>query len=225
MSPKTWGPPVWLFFHTFSVNISDYGYSKVGMQFFSYITRICRMLPCPECSEHATKHISGVHIASLKTKTDMANMLYAFHNMVNARKRLPLFIHSNLSWYENVSIVHAFNSFAYAFTIPTQRLMNENLHRKLLVNQMNQFITDAIRSGYFHKPIPITPPPVVPTTKEEINNTEKTELPRVPSVIYEEEFVSDTDNSSVVSSSSEESSLTDETGENIQMVITENSMV
>ena len=195
MSPKTWGPPIWLFFHTFTVNISDYGYSKLGMQFFSYVTRICRMLPCPECSEHATKHISGVRIASLKTKTDMANMLYAFHNMVNARKRLPLFIHANLSWYENVSIVHAFNSFAYAFTIPTQRLMNENLHRKLLVNQMTQFMMDAIKNGYFNKPVPvITPPSPPPEPPEEVPKTDQS------NIIYEEEFVSDSDNSSISSS-------------------------
>lgn len=217
MSPKIWGPPIWIFFHTFTVNISDYGYFKVGMQFFSYITRICKMLPCPECAEHATKYISKIPASSLKTKKDMANMLYAFHNIVNARKRLPLFIHSNLSYYEKVPIINSFNAFAYAFTIPTQRLMNENLHRKLLIRQMNQFIVEVIRNGYFNKPIPVIP---VNTVKniEENKSTEKIELQDTniitmtvidqPNAIYEDAFVSDSDNSSIISSSTEKSEET-----------------
>lgn len=152
MTPKVWGPPVWIFLHTFSVNISEYGYSIIGMQFYSFITRICRLLPCPECSEHATKFISSVKPGLLKTKYDMANMLCTFHNSVNSRKKTPLFNYSNLAFYENVPIISAFNNFVKAFTIPSQRYMNDNLHRKMLVSQLNQFMTSNI--VFFIKPQP-----------------------------------------------------------------------
>lgn len=174
MTPKVWGPPVWLFLHTFSVNISEHGYSMIGMQFYSYITRICRMLPCPECSEHATKFISGIKPAQLKTKYDMANMLCTFHNSVNSRKKTPIFNHSNLQFYEQVSIVSSFNNFVQAFTIPSQRYMNESLHRKMLVSQMNQFMTANLIYFVKPKPIPLPPPPPTPEEsqeKEQINIT------------------------------------------------------
>lgn len=155
MTPKVWGPPIWNFLHTFSVNISEAGYKAIGMQFYAYITRICRLLPCPECSEHATKYIRSVKPGTLRTKYDMANMLCNFHNMVNARKRLPRFDNRFLSLYEKVSIIASFNNFVQAFTIPSQRMMNDNLHRKMLVTQMNKFLTTNL--VYFIKPMPAIP--------------------------------------------------------------------
>lgn len=160
MTPKVWGPPVWIFLHTFSVNISEYGYSKIGMQFYAYITRICRLLPCPECAEHATKFISSVKPGTLKTKYDMANMLCNFHNSVNLRKKLPYFKNALLPSYENVSIITAFNNFVKAFTLPSQRLMNDNLHRKMLTTHLQKFINTNLI--YFVKPKQISTTPIQP---------------------------------------------------------------
>ncbi len=172
MTPKVWGPPVWIFLHTFSVNISEYGYSIIGMQFYSFITRICRLLPCPECSEHATKFISSVKPGLLKTKYDMANMLCTFHNSVNSRKKTPLFNYSNLAFYENVPIISAFNNFVKAFTIPSQRYMNDNLHRKMLVSQLNQFMTSNIIFFIKPQPQPQLQPPIEEINKIVVVNTE-----------------------------------------------------
>jgi hypothetical protein len=124
------------------------------------------MLPCPECSEHATKYISNIKPGILKTKYDMANMLCHFHNSVNFRKRLPYFNPSLLSNYEKVSIVSAFNNFVKAFTLPTQRQMNENLHRKMMASHLQTFISTNLI--YFMKPnistLPSSPPsPLVNT--------------------------------------------------------------
>jgi hypothetical protein len=152
MTPKVWGPPIWIFLHAFSVNISEEGYARVGGQFFSFLTRICRMLPCPDCADHATKFISSVKVQSLKTKYDMANMLCNFHNSVNQRKKLPFFHNLRLSGYEKVNILSAFNNFVTAFTLPSQRLMNESLHRKMLASQMMKFMSSVL--VYFVKPLP-----------------------------------------------------------------------
>jgi hypothetical protein len=165
MTPKVWGPPVWIFLHTFSVNISEYGYSKIGMQFYAYLTRICRLLPCPECAEHATKFISSIKSGMLKTKYDMANMLCNFHNSVNSRKRLPHFNNALLPAYENVSIITAFNNFVKAFTLPSQRLMNENLHRKMLTFHLQKFIHSNL--FYFVKQKPFS---TLSTTQTSITN-------------------------------------------------------
>jgi hypothetical protein len=198
MTPKIWGPPVWIFLHTFSVNISEYGYYIVGMQFFSYITRICRLLPCPECSEHATKFISSVNPSMLKTKYDMANMLCTFHNIVNSRKKTPIFNHLNLVYYENISIINSFNNFVQAFTMPSQRYMSENLQRKMLISQMNQFMKNNLI--YFIKPKPIITPPL---PYNDIINEESNQLYTIQeepinennynNITYTVSFVSDSD--------------------------------
>lgn len=200
MTPKIWGPPVWIFLHTFSVNISEYGYSQIGAQFYSYLTRICRQLPCPECSEHATKFISKVNPKNLKTKYDMANMLCNFHNTVNSRKKLPIFNNVYLSMYEKVSIISAFNNFVQAFTIPSQRLMNDNLHRKMLVSQIQKFLNSNL--VYFVKPKPplplfIQPPKISVVEPESVNEPEKEHPipspPVVDNITYEVSYSSEED--------------------------------
>jgi hypothetical protein len=188
MTPKIWGPPVWIFLHTFSVNISEYGYSKIGTQFYSYLTRICRQLPCPDCSEHATKFISNVKPGMLKTKYDMANMLCYFHNVVNSRKKLPIFNNSNLSMYEKVSIISAFNNFVKAFTIPSQRLMNDTLHRKMLVTQIQKFLQTNL--VYFVKQTPKISLST-PETEPQTPTTPTTPTPLVDNINYEVSYNSE----------------------------------
>jgi hypothetical protein len=193
MTPKIWGPPVWIFLHTFSVNISEYGYSQIGLQFYAYITRICRQLPCPECSEHATKFISKVNPGILKTKYDMANMLCNFHNVVNSRKKLPIFNNRYLSMYEKVSIISAFNNFVKAFTIPSQRLMNDNLHRKMLVSQLQKFLNSNLM--YFVKPQPqiIKIPELLPLKQEDVPESTTESTPIVDNITYEVSYNSEED--------------------------------
>ena len=54
MSPSKWGPPIWTLFHTLAEQITDEGYNVIGKQLYSYILKICKYLPCPDCSNHAT---------------------------------------------------------------------------------------------------------------------------------------------------------------------------
>ncbi len=150
MSPNTWGPPLWNFLHSFSINISDEGYDKIGKQFFNILFSICKALPCPECASHASAFIQKVNPNTLKTKIDMVNMLYLFHNAVNKRKMKPMFHYTLLRNYERVSVIDSYNHFVSTFMTNSSRLMNENLHRKMLVSQIKKWVISNIR--YFIKP-------------------------------------------------------------------------
>lgn len=149
MSPNTWGPPLWIFLHTFSIHISEEGYQAIGEQFFTILLRISKSLPCPECATHAYAFLSKVNPATLKTKTDLINMLYLFHNTVNKRKMKPLFHYTLLRMYERVSIIQAYNNFVATFITTSSRLMNENLQRKMLVSYINKWLVSNIK--YFIK--------------------------------------------------------------------------
>ena len=86
MSTGIWGPPIWALFHTLSQRIKEDKYPEIGPQLFGHISRICRYLPCPDCSEHATKFLSKINPTNLKTKNDLITTFYILHNMVNKRK-------------------------------------------------------------------------------------------------------------------------------------------
>jgi hypothetical protein len=150
MSPNTWGPPLWKFLHSFSINISDEGYDKIGKQFFNILYSICKSLPCPECASHASDFIKKVNPNTLQKKIDMVNMIYLFHNAVNKRKMKPMFHYTLLRNYEQISVIDAYNHFVSTFMTNSSRLINENLQRKMLVSQIKKWLMSNIR--YFIKP-------------------------------------------------------------------------
>ena len=83
--PEVWGPAVWTLFHTLSERVSEHAYPFISAQLFSQIARICKFLPCPDCSLDATNFLAKVNISNLKTKTEFKNLFYLFHNYVNAK--------------------------------------------------------------------------------------------------------------------------------------------
>jgi hypothetical protein len=62
MSPQVWGPPIWILFHTLAEKINESDYSRIGLELYGYIRQICNYLPCPDCSQHATRFLSTVKI-------------------------------------------------------------------------------------------------------------------------------------------------------------------
>ncbi len=112
--PEYWGPPIWTLFHVIAVNIKEEKFNILGIQFFNLIKKICANLPCPDCSLHATTFLSSVNFSHIKTKEDLINLLYVFHNFVNKRKNKPFFNGSDLEKYKNINKVAVFKNFFLA---------------------------------------------------------------------------------------------------------------
>ena len=108
-APSIWGPPTWTLLHTMAEKINEDDFNKLLPQMFGLIKRICMYLPCPDCSEHATIFLAKLKPEQISTKIDFKNMLYLFHNMVNAKKKKPLYNYANMSIYQNLNIVNVFN--------------------------------------------------------------------------------------------------------------------
>jgi hypothetical protein len=79
--PEVWGPAVWTLFHTLGEKINEEAYPYVSNELFKLIVRICKFLPCPECSTDASNFLAKIKISELKTKTDFKNTFYLFHNV------------------------------------------------------------------------------------------------------------------------------------------------
>ena len=67
MSPNQWGPPTWTLFHTIAEKMNEEAFPVLMPQFIFFLKRICSVLPCPECSQHATQFWKNINVAGIKT--------------------------------------------------------------------------------------------------------------------------------------------------------------
>jgi hypothetical protein len=154
MSPANWGPPVWTLFHTLAakLNESHAQHHTIKQGLFSSIKQICRFLPCPDCSSDATIFLNRVKPADIRTKQQLIDMLYVFHNYVNRKKNKAMFVHDNLNTYKTRNIVTVLNEFAAAYnTRGNMKLMADSLQRqRILVEFKKWIITNS--SGFADEP-------------------------------------------------------------------------
>ena len=139
--PEIWGPPIWTLFHTLSEKLNPHLYTQVINSMFGIIVRICKFLPCPECSKDASNFLAKIKISDYKTKNDFKNMLYLFHNMVNAKKKKPLYNYANMSIYQNLNIVNVFNNFVAVYnTKGNMKLLTESFQRSIVIKDLKRWL-------------------------------------------------------------------------------------
>jgi hypothetical protein len=130
MSPSHWGPPTWMFIHTLAEKVKEEEFPKIGQQIIAIIMQICYNLPCPDCADHAKAFWSKVKVGNVKTKMDLINVLFVFHNTINKRKNLGPFRYENLGYYKTKNVIETFNKFARNFnTKGNMKLLTESFHR------------------------------------------------------------------------------------------------
>ena len=139
--PEIWGPPVWILFHTLIEKLNPYLYSRVIHSMFDIIVKICRVLPCPNCSNDASNFLAKINLNEYKTKEDFKNMLYLFHNWVNAKKRKPLYNYSNMNNYSKLNLISVINNFITKYnTKGNMKLLTESFQRNFVIKDfMNWF--------------------------------------------------------------------------------------
>ena len=144
-APEQWGPPTWSFLHTLAEKIKEEHYPAIYIQLFNFILNICHNLPCPTCSQHAKQTLSQINVNNLKTKSDLKNMLYTFHNSVNKRKNLPLFKYEDLTIYKSKNLIVSFNNFINHYnTKGNMNLINDSFHRTRLIQNLRKWLMENI---------------------------------------------------------------------------------
>ena len=135
--PEVWGPPVWILFHTLIEKMNPYAYPDVIGSMFGMIVRICKVLPCPECSLDASNFLAKIKLNDYKTKDEFKNMLYLFHNWVNAKKRKPLYNYSHLQKYGDFNLILVINNFIAKYnTKGNMKLIAESFQRNFVVKDL-----------------------------------------------------------------------------------------
>jgi hypothetical protein len=143
--PEVWGPAVWTLFHTLSEKIDENAYPHLINSIFNIIVRICKFLPCPECAKDASSFLARINIKDYKTKLEFKNMLYLFHNYVNAKKRKPLFNYTYINKYKNLNLIFVIKNFILKYnTKGNMKLLSESFQRSILIKDfLNWFKANA----------------------------------------------------------------------------------
>jgi hypothetical protein len=145
MSPSYWGPSTWLFIHTLASKIKESSFPLIGPNLIMIIVKICNNLPCPECSQHAKSFWANVKTSNIKTKTDLINLIFVFHNTVNKRKKLPMFRYENIGYYNTKNLVNTYNNFARNFnTKGNMNMINESFHRNMMLSSLRTWMLTNI---------------------------------------------------------------------------------
>jgi hypothetical protein len=169
--PEIWGPIIWTFLHTLAEKVYESSYPELADSLFSYIYRICMVLPCPDCSNHAKRFLSNIKKESLRTKEDLRGMLFMFHNAVNRRKNKSHFPKNKLSeMYQPKNIIHAYQDFVHIYGEQSGniRLLSDSFQRKILLKQLKKWLLQNIthfESSSISVPTTSIQPPIsLPTT-------------------------------------------------------------
>jgi hypothetical protein len=143
--PEVWGPAVWRLFHTLSERINDNAYHALSRQLFGFFVRICKFLPCPDCSNDASIFLAKIKLSDMKNKTEFKNTFYLFHNWVNAKKRKPLFNYSYMNVYGRYRLVDVLNDFYAKYqTKGNMKLLTESFQRQFVIKDFNNWIKYTI---------------------------------------------------------------------------------
>jgi hypothetical protein len=153
--PEVWGPAVWTLFHTLIEKINPDAYPHVIESMFSMIVRICKYLPCPDCSADASNFLAKIKVSDYKTKHDFKLMIYLFHNWVNAKKRKPLYHFSSLTKYGEFNMVYVINNFISKYnTKGNMRLLAESFQRTFIVKDFISWFKKHSRA-FIRQPVPV----------------------------------------------------------------------
>jgi sulfur relay (sulfurtransferase) DsrC/TusE family protein len=187
--PEVWGPAVWRLFHTLSERLNDNAYNALSRQLFGFFVRICKFLPCPDCSNDASIFLAKIRFSDIKNKIEFKNTFYLFHNWVNAKKRKPLFNYGNINNYSKYRLVDVLNDFYAKYqTKGNMKLLTESFQRQFVVKDFNNWIKYTIAAFVPRINIPQQLPGIIveePVQEEPVQEEPVATIEEEPVVIEE----------------------------------------
>lgn len=141
MTINKWGPAVWLLFHTIVEKIKEPDNTRICRELFYQIKNICKFLPCPDCASHATANLANVNISRINNKSDLKQILFIFHNSVNARKKKEVCSIDELEKYKGANLSAVLYNFKMNYnSTRNMKLMSDTFQRKIVLSQFNQWL-------------------------------------------------------------------------------------
>jgi len=150
---EIWGAPTWRILHTLVENINNNEFELLKYEAFSIIKNLCILLPCIASITTSKLYFQKVKLFTFTNVNDLKNMLFMFHNFTNARTRKPLFKYSDISIYQNIDIILAYNDFVNAYANPLMKTTINYSKIQLVIADLDNFIKKYIRKPVIVEPI------------------------------------------------------------------------
>jgi hypothetical protein len=144
-----WGAAIWIFFHTLAFKVRETEFAKIKIQLINFIRGISSCLPCPKCTEHATKYLSTVNFNTIICKRDLILMLYAFHNTVNNRKHSPIMSTKDMDIkYATANTIAVVKYFVSVFCAKNgnMRIFTDAMQRQLITKKFETWFAENVNA-------------------------------------------------------------------------------
>jgi len=144
-----WGEPTWFFLHCLAEKVKDEVFPSIRLELLNLIYTVCANLPCPDCANHASEYLKNINYKMIQTKEQLKNILFSFHNMVNAKKNMPIFPREQLeSKYQNMKLIPVIYIFMEHFQDKHKsiRMIANDFYRNRLAEQMKIWLNANIKN-------------------------------------------------------------------------------
>jgi len=136
-----WGAPTWYLFHTLAEKVKEDSFPLIRKELLDIIFTICTNLPCPDCANHATRFMQAVNYDTILTKDDFKELLFRFHNSVNAKKGFPIFDRSELdNMYAKANTTNIILNFYNNFKTKTMKVTTNSFYRTTSFNNIKSWL-------------------------------------------------------------------------------------
>lgn len=140
MGSLIWGTYTWFLFHGMAEKINDKYFIEEKNNIISLIKKICSVLPCPKCINHASHALVGID--KIQTKRQLIDFLYDFHNKVNKRRDIENFDKSKLEKYKNINFINLLKIWTTVFKVQghVPQLMYLTMNREIVKKEIVTYI-------------------------------------------------------------------------------------
>jgi len=139
---KVWAIPTWIFLHTLAAAVPEERYPELRHEILRNIKALLSVLPCPDCAKHATDAMEKIDVKHVPTKAALKQVLWKFHNSVNARLGKKQFTEAELAIYDRCNLFIVYRLFFAEFTKPTHnsKLMMDVMQRNGIMKRFDAWM-------------------------------------------------------------------------------------
>lgn len=141
----SWGKITWFLFHTLAEKIKEESFNEKKDDLFKLIFLICSNLPCPECQEHALQTLKLLKINAIKSKCDFKKFIWSFHNIVNRRRKMPMFSYEDCeTMYNKAKMENILNNFyiIWGKQYRVMKLMGDTFKRDRCIEYIKKWMAN-----------------------------------------------------------------------------------
>lgn len=143
-----WGPPTWIFVHTFASKISDDGFNSNRVHVINLINNIFYCLPCKICSSYFSSQVKKINVNSIETKQNLIDYLYYLHNNVNGKLNKPILDKDKLSMYNSYNLINTLNKYKYYIINMRGHDLFNDMYKRDAAKNISDFILN--NKSLFH---------------------------------------------------------------------------